>query len=622
LHLLFILYFSLIKIIGISAFYHDSAAALVVDGEIISAVQEERFSRIKHDSNFPNRSINFLLKNSNINIHEIDYVCFYEKPFLKFERILESYISSIPYGFASFKKSIPLWLGQKIYQKKKIADELSLNNKKFEQDKIFFSEHHLSHAASAFYPSPFPSASILTIDGVGEHATTTIGIGNDKSIKILEEINFPHSLGLLYSSFTYYLGFKINSGEYKVMGLAPYGKPTFVNTILDNLLDLKEDGSFRLNVNYFNFITGLTMINKKFEDLFKQKRRMPEREKINQFHMDIARSIQDVIELIILKMSKYILKKYDQQNLCIAGGVGLNCVANSKVLKSNLFKNLWIQPASGDAGGAIGAALYFWHNELNNDRNTNNEDKMKGSYLGPQYTNNEIKNILDSLGANYEFISEDDKLINITANKLKDGYVIGWFQGKMEFGPRSLGSRSILADPRNEAMQKKLNLKIKYRESFRPFAPAILKENLREWFDINIDSPYMLLVSNILNKHRIKITEKENKLFGIEKLKIKRSKVPAITHVDYSARIQTVDSKYNEKFYLLIKKFKQITNVPILVNTSFNIRGEPIVCSPIDAFKCFMGTEMDFLIIGNYILNKSNQKHIKINKYNNEYELD
>ena len=607
-------------ILGISAFYHDSAAALIKDGVVISAIQEERLSRIKHDQKFPTNAINKILEINNISLDEISYVCFYDKPFLKFERLLETYISYAPKGFNSFRKAMPLWMKEKLFQKEMIKKELKAINSNFNLE-IFFCEHHLSHAASAFFPSPFDDAIILTADGVGEWASTTISIGKKNDIKIVEEIHYPHSIGLIYSAFTGYLGFKVNSGEYKVMGLAPYGKPKYKDIILNNLVDLKEDGSFKLNQKYFNYSTGLTMVNKKFEDLFGKKTRISEIEEIDQFHMDIAASIQEVTELIMLNIVKYISKKYLVDNLCLAGGVALNCVANSKILNSKLFKNIWIQPAAGDAGGAIGSALSIWYQELNNERKENKSDLMKGSYLGPAYSDAEIEDSLAELGANFSKL-DYEKLIDKTADLISKGNTIGWFQGKMEFGPRALGNRSILADPRSEKMQKNLNLKIKFRESFRPFAPAILDEEKSNWFEMDTVSPYMLFVSNLKNEKRINISKKDLDSEGFDLLKINRTVVPAITHVDYSARVQTVHKETNSKFHDLIKSFQFITDCPMLVNTSFNIRGEPIVCSPVDAYRCFMGTDLDYLIIENYILSKDEQESSGSFSYKETFNLD
>jgi len=606
-------------IIGFSAFYHDSAAALIHNGEIVAAVQEERFSRIKHDAKFPKNSILYLLSECDKYGYEVDAIIFYEKPFLKFERLLETYVANAPYGFTSFKKAMPVWLREKLFQKNLIIKEIKNIIKNFDESNLYFSEHHLSHAASAFYPSPYEEAIILTLDGVGEWATTTISIGKKNNIEIIKEINFPHSIGLLYSAFTYYLGFKVNSGEYKVMGLAPYGKPRYKDIILSKLIDLKDDGSFRLNMKYFNYATGLTMINSKFEKIFGIARRNSE-SKLTQFHMDIACSIQEAIEEIIIKITNDISIKYNIKNLCLAGGVALNCVANSKIIKEKFFNNVWIQPAAGDAGGALGAALLLWYKELNSIRSNNKIDKMKGSFLGPEYDNDYIQKELNEVGAKYQKVDDDD-LIILTTEALVNNNAIGWFQGRMEFGPRALGCRSIIANPKSENMQKTLNLKIKYRESFRPFAPSILREDLNEWFEFDIDSPYMLFVSQIKESLKIKNLSDEN-LFGIDKLNFKRSVIPAVTHVDFSARIQTVHIETNPLYHKLISNFKKRTGCPILVNTSFNVRGEPIVCTPTDAFNCFMGTELDILIIGNFILKKNIQDKTLIMNYKNKYELD
>ncbi len=611
------------SVLGISAFYHDSAAVTVVDGKIIAAAQEERFSRKKHDSRYPFNAVNYVLEASNLKLNEIDYIVFFEKPFLKFERLLETYVAFAPKGFKSFCMSMPIWLRKKLFQKKFLFEKLKQHDDNFDDiNKIYFSEHHYSHAASAFYPSPFKDAVILILDGVGEWATTTIATGNGNEIKILKEIHFPHSIGLLYSAFTYFTGFKVNSGEYKVMGLAPYGQPKYKDIIMKELVDLKEDGSFRLNMKYFNYATGLTMINNKFEDLFGQKARNPQKDLLTQFHMDIASSIQSVTEEIILKLTMSLSKEYKSRNLCLAGGVALNCVANGKILKNNIFENIWIQPAAGDAGGSLGAALAFWYKELGNKRNpSSSDDEMRGSYLGPSFYDNQVENTLKSLDAKYTKQNEEN-LISLIANELKNGKIIGWFQGRMEFGPRALGARSIIADPRSDKMQKKLNLKVKFRESFRPFAPSVLREDLNDWFELNSDSPYMLLVSNVKKNIQIPMTEKDQKLFGINKLNIKRSSIPAVTHVDYSARIQTVHEKTNPKYYKLIKKFKEITNCPILVNTSFNVRGEPMVCTIEDAFRCFMGTNLDILVCESFILNKEEQNPDLLKGYKHEFERD
>ena len=594
------------KIIGISAFYHDSAASLIEDGVIIAAAQEERFSRKKHDDRFPKNAIKFLLENSNCSLNEIDKIIFYEKPFLKFERLLETYIAFSPKGFKQFSKAIPIWLKEKLFQKKQIINHLKeIDNNFCHDNKILFSEHHFSHAASAFYPSPFNNAIILTADGVGEWATTTVAIGNGNKIEMKKEIEFPHSLGLLYSAFTYYTGFKVNGGEYKLMGLAPYGEPKFVNTILENLIDVKEDGSFRLNQDYFDYATGLTMTNKKFNNLFGCLPRNPNKEDISQFHMDIGASVQKVTEDILLKIARNLHTKYKIENLCLAGGVALNCVANGKILKENIFKNIWIQPAAGDAGGSLGAALGYWHNELKMERLNKNSDTMKCSYLGPEYSNEKIKDILIDIGANFEFF-ENDKLLDFTSDRLAEGKAVGWFQNKMEFGPRALGGRSILGDARSPEMQKKLNLKVKFRESFRPFAPAVLFEDVNEWFDLDVESPYMLLVGKVKEDKLVEQTSDQKLAKGLEKLNIARSKIPAVTHVDNSARIQTVTAE-NGIYYDLIKSFKKKTGCPIIVNTSFNVRGEPPVNTPIDAYRCFMATDLDILVLGNCIMEKQNQ---------------
>ena len=610
------------KILGISAFYHDSAATLIINGEIIAAAQEERFTRIKHDPSYPFNAVNFVLKFSKLNLSEVDQVIFFEKPFLKFERLLETYVAFAPRGFKSFCKAMPIWLRDKLFQKKMLLNELKKNDSNFNnEDKIFFSDHHLSHAASAFFPSPFDEAIVLTADGVGEWATTTVAIGKGNKLDIKKEIHFPHSLGLLYSAFTYYTGFKVNSGEYKLMGLAPYGKPVYENRILNNLIDIKDDGTFWLDQEFFNYATGLTMTNKKFHDLFGSKPRDSKKEKLTQFHMDIAASIQKVTEDIMIKLAKSLRKEFNISNLCLAGGVALNCVANGKILKEKIFDNIWVQPAAGDAGGSLGAALALWHIEQNKPRIVNPNDDMKGSYLGPEFTQREIENELNKIGAKFDVLGEPE-LIEKTASSLSLGEAIGWFQGRMEFGPRALGARSILGDPRSSEMQKTLNLKVKYRESFRPFAPSVLAEDVSDWFDISIDSPYMLMVANIKDEKVIKMSQDEEKLFGIDKLNIKKSEVPAITHVDYTARIQTVHKKTNEKYFKLIQKFKEITNCPIIVNTSFNVRGEPIVNTPLDAFNCFMGTELDKLIIGNCYLDKNDQNPLLKKDYANEFELD
>ena len=609
------------SILGISAFYHDSAATLIKDGKIIAAAQEERFSRKKHDPRYPRNAINFVLKYSKMKLSEIDQIVFFEKPFLKFERLLETYVAFAPKGFTSFTKAMPLWIKEKLFQKNFLFNKLKEHDENFKSDKnIFFSDHHLSHAASAFFPSPFEEAVVLTADGVGEWATTTVAVGKKNYLEIKKEIHFPHSLGLLYSAFTYYTGFKVNSGEYKLMGLAPYGNPTYEHKVRE-LVDIKDDGTFRLNQKYFNYATGLTMTNEKFHNLFGQKPRGAKNEKITQFHMDIASSIQKVTEEIMIKLTRSIRKEYNIKNLCLAGGVALNCVANGKILKEKIFENIWIQPAAGDAGGSLGAALAFWHIEQKKERIVNLNDNMKGSYLGTEFDQGEIEKELKSVGANFEKLRYED-LINKAAEFLSHEKAIGWFQGRMEFGPRALGARSILGDPRSDKMQKNLNLKVKYRESFRPFAPSILREDLSNWFNIDVDSPYMLLVADVSSNKKIEMNEQQQKLFGIDKLNIKRSEIPAVTHVDYSARIQTVTKETNKPFYDLISKFKEKTGCPVLVNTSFNVRGEPIVNSPTDAFNCFMGTELDYLVIGNCILDKSKQNTKFKKDYIKEFELD
>ena len=609
------------SILGISAFYHDSAACILKDGEIIAAAQEERFSRKKHDHRYPHHAVEFVLNYSNMKLSEIDQIVFFEKPFLKFERLLETYVAFAPKGFISFAKAMPLWIKEKLFQKNLLFNKLKEHDEKYISDKnIFFSDHHLSHAASAFFPSPFEEAVILTADGVGEWATTTVAVGKKNDLEIKKEIHFPHSLGLLYSAFTYYTGFKVNSGEYKLMGLAPYGEPIYEDQI-KMLIDIKDDGTFRLNQKYFNYATGLTMTNEKFSNLFGQKPRDPNNEKITQFHMDIAASIQKITEEIMIKLAKAIRKEYNIKNLCLAGGVALNCVANGKILKEKIFDNIWIQPAAGDAGGSLGAALALWHIEQKNERIINLNDNMKGSYLGTEFNQEQIEKELLSLGANFKKLNYEE-LINKTAEFLSDEKAVGWFQGRMEFGPRALGSRSILGDPRSDKMQKNLNLKVKYRESFRPFAPSILREDISEWFNMNIDSPYMLLVAEVNFAKQIKMTDDQKKLFGIDKLNIKRSEIPAVTHVDYSARIQTVTKETNKPYYDLIAKFKEKTGCPVVVNTSFNVRGEPIVNSPTDAFNCFMGTELDYLVIGNCILDKNKQDPSLKKDYSKKFEID
>ena len=609
------------SILGISAFYHDSAACIIQDGEIIAAAQEERFTRKKHDPNYPKNAINFVLNYSNLKLSEVDQIVFFEKPFLKFERLLETYVAFAPKGFVSFSKAMPLWIKEKLFQKNLLFNKLKEHDENFKSDEnIYFSDHHLSHAASAFFPSPFEEAVVLTADGVGEWATTTVAVGKGNDLEVKKEIQFPHSLGLLYSAFTYFTGFKVNSGEYKLMGLAPYGSPIYQEKI-KKLIDIKNDGTFRLNQKYFNYATGLTMTNDKFHKLFGQEPRDPKIDQITQFHMDIASSIQNVTEEIMIKLAKGIRDEYGIKNLCLAGGVALNCVANGKILKEKIFDNVWIQPAAGDAGGSLGAALALWYIEQGNTRKINKNDSMKGSYLGCEFNQQQIEKELDSLGANFQTF-DYESLIEKTAEYLANEKAIGWFQGRMEFGPRALGGRSILGDPRSDKMQKNLNLKVKYRESFRPFAPSILREDLSKWFDLDVDSPYMLLVSDVNAEKKIEMTKQQKQLFGIDKLNIKRSEIPAVTHVDYSARIQTVTKNTNKSYFDLITKFKEKTGCPVIVNTSFNVRGEPIVNTPTDAFNCFMGTELDYLVIGNCILNKNDQDPSLKKDYTKEFELD
>ena len=611
------------RILGISAYYHDSAACLVVDGEIIAAAQEERFSRKKHDQNFPVEAIDYCLKEANCSLRDIDYVVFYDKPFLKFERLLETYLAYAPKGYFSFIKALPVWLKDKLFQKSTIINEL----KKLERadigwdDRLLFSEHHLSHAASAFFPSPFEEAAVLTMDGVGEWTTTSVAIGKGNKLEVHREIHFPHSLGLLYSAITYYTGFKVNSGEYKVMGLAPYGEPRYAQLIKDHLIDIKDDGSFAMNMDYFNYCTGRTMTNRRFDKLFGGPPR-PTESALTQREMDLAASVQLVTEEVVIKLAKGIANTTGQKNLCLAGGVALNCVANGKLLREKVFENIWIQPAAGDAGGAIGAALGAYHIMLGGERNIlHGIDGMKGSYLGPDYEQAEIERQLTDAGAVFTTLSEED-LIDVTASALAEGKAVGWHQGRMEFGPRALGGRSILADPRSPTVQKLLNLKVKYRESFRPFAPSVLREDVSDWFEMNSDSPYMMLVAEVKKSKQLAMSEEQQKLFGIDKLNVPRSTLPAVTHVDYSARIQTVHKETNPKYYALIKRFKDLTGCPVLVNTSFNVRGEPIVSSPEDAFRCFMGTGIELLVVGNAILEKSAQNKLLIADYKDAYELD
>ena len=610
-------------ILGISAFYHDSAACLLKDGEIIAAAQEERFTRKKHDAGFPTHAIQYCLKETGIAANEIDNVVFYEKPFVKFERLLETYLAFAPKGFTSFAKAMPVWIKDKLFQKSALIKELksTLDESVDWSERLLFSEHHLSHAASAYYPSPFESAAVLTLDGVGEWTTTSLAIGKGSDLQVVKEIHFPHSLGLLYSAFTYYTGFKVNSGEYKVMGLAPYGEPRYADLIREKLITVADDGSFQLDMSYFDYATRLTMTNKKFDALFGGPPRTSETE-LTQREMDLAASVQKVTEDIVLELARGIGKKTGERNLCLAGGVALNCVANGVLLREKIFDNIWIQPAAGDAGGALGAALSTWYLHHNKERVVSTErDAMKGAYLGPEFSDAEIETELRDCGANFKKLSEAE-MIEEVASGLADEKAVGWMQGRMEFGPRALGGRSIIGDPRSPVMQKQLNLKVKYRESFRPFAPSVLREDVGEWFEHEADSPYMLLVADVQSDKRRAMTEEEDALFGIDKLKVPRSSVPAITHVDYSARIQTVHADTNPTYHAVISKFKEKTGCPLVVNTSFNVRGEPIICTPTDAFKCFMGTEMDVLAVGNYVLYKEQQDEELKENYEERYESD
>ena len=602
-------------ILGISAFYHDSAAALVRDGEIIAAAQEERFTRRKHDPGFPRHAIEYCLSQGGVELDDVEHVVFYDKPFLKFERLLETYLATAPRGLKSFQAALPVWLREKLFQKNLLRRELG------GRARLLFTEHHLSHAASAFYPSPFKEALVLTMDGVGEWATTSVAIGRGKKLEVVKEIHFPHSLGLLYSAFTYYTGFKVNSGEYKLMGLAPYGRPVYAQTILDNLIDLKADGSFRLNLDYFNYVSGLTMTNTRFNGLFGGPVRGAE-DLLVQRHMDLAASMQQVLEEVVLRMTRSLADEYGLRNLCLAGGVALNCVANGKILRDGRFERIWVQPASGDAGGALGAALAGYHLYRGGRREAPlSGDAMKGAYLGPEYSQYEIQQRLDDVGAHYHVMSEG-ALLREATEALADEKAVGWFQGRMEFGPRALGARSILADPRSPRMQSTLNLKVKYRESFRPFAPSVLQEDVADWFDLDADSPYMLLVADVARDRRRAMSAEEEALFGIEKLNVPRSSIPAVTHVDYSARVQTVHYETNPRYHRLIECFKQRTGCPVLVNTSFNVRGEPIVCTPEDAFRCFMGTEIEVLAIGNCFLLKGDQQPGLRQSYEHAFALD
>lgn len=608
-------------ILGLSALYHDSAAALLRNGEIVAAAQEERFTRRKHDPRFPQNAIDYVLSEAGVTLAEVDHVVFYDKPLLKFERLLETYISTAPRGFSSFRLAMPVWLREKLFLKDFLLKECRKMHKGFKPDQLQFSEHHFSHAASAFYPSPFDEAVVLTLDGVGEWATSSVAIGRGNRLTIEKELHFPHSLGLLYSAFTYYTGFKVNSGEYKVMGLAPYGVPKYHDTILQTLVDLKEDGSFRLDQDYFNYATGLTMTNDRFAALFGEPVRKPETEQLTQFHMDIAASVQTVTEEVVLRQTRCLAAEYGIPNLCLAGGVALNCVANGKVQRDGAFENIWIQPASGDAGGALGAAQAMWHHELDQPRKAHTRDAMKGAYLGPAFPDDAIAGALDACGAVYEVV-DYDTMIATAADCLAQEGALGWFQGRMEFGPRALGGRSILGDPRSDRTQKLLNLKVKYRESFRPFAPSVLAEHVADWFLHEGDSPYMLLVADVAPDKRVAMTEAEQALFGIDKLNVRRSEVPAITHVDYSARLQTVHADTNKPYHDVISAFHARTGCPMVVNTSFNVRGEPIVCTPEDAFHCFMGTDLDMLVIGNCVLRKPDQPPELVTDYKNRYELD
>src|SRR5881394_500910 len=610
------------KILGISAYYHDAAAALLVDGQVAAAAQEERFTRKKHDSSFPHNAIASCLQATGTRPSEIDYVAFYDKPFLKFERLLETYLAFAPKGFASFRTALPVWVKDKLFQRSTLLQELKALQSGIDWEKrLIFSEHHLSHAASAFYPSPFESAAVLTMDGVGEWTTTSVAQGKGRELKVYKEIHFPHSLGLLYSAFTYYTGFKVNSGEYKVMGLAPYGEPRFADKIKSHLIDIKDDGSFRLNLEYFDYCTGLRMTNAKFDQLFGGAARKPE-DRLTQREMDLAASVQAVTEEVVIKLARGVAKETGAKNLCLAGGVALNCVANGKLLRDGCFEKIWLQPAAGDAGGALGAAMVAYYLHGKKARHVNGAmDGMRGGYLGPQFTTNEIQRRLKAAGAVFDVL-DDQAIVRECAKALAEGKALGWFQGRMEFGPRALGARSILGDARSPSMQKQLNLKVKYRESFRPFAPAVLAEDAPKYFGIDRESPYMLLVADVKDEHRIAMTEEEQKLFGIEKLNVPRSSIPAVTHVDYSARVQTVHKETNPRFYDLIAQFKGRTGCPVIVNTSFNVRGEPIVGSPEDAFRCFMGTEIETLAVGNCFLRKDAQNPALKQNYEHKFELD
>jgi carbamoyltransferase len=612
-----------VRILGISAFYHDSAAALLTDGHIVAAAQEERFTRKKQDARFPKSAIAYCLEEGQCTISDIDYVVFYEKPFLKFERLLETYVGFAPRGYQSFAMAIPLWLREKLFQKDIIRRELQAFAPDFDwQSKLLFTEHHMSHAASAFYASPFEEAAVLTLDGVGEWCTTSSAVGRGNNLSIVSELHFPHSLGLLYSAFTYYTGFKVNSGEYKLMGLAPYGQPKYVDLILDNLIDLKDDGTFRLDLDYFNYCTGLTMTSPKFAELFGAKVRDSKSELLTPFHMDVAASIQKVTEEVMLRLARSLRREHGLDNLCLAGGVALNCVANGKILRDGAFSNIWVQPAAGDAGGAVGAALAAWHQFLGKDRNADGKhDLMQGALLGPAFAQGDIERRLKDAGAHFSTVADDD-VIERTATSLAGGEAVGWMQGRMEFGPRALGARSVLGDPRSPTMQKTLNLRVKYRESFRPFAPAVLREDVSDWFELGTDSPYMLLVADVKKQRRRRMSNEEEQLFGIDKLNVARSDIPAVTHVDYSARVQTVHADTNPRFHALISCFKEKTGCGVLVNTSFNVRSEPIVCTPEDAFRCFMGNEIELLVVGNCMLRKAEQNPALKIDYKDEFEPD
>ena len=610
------------RILGLSAFYHDSAAALLDDGRIAAAAQEERFTRKKHDSGFPRHAVEYCLSEAGITLDQVDHIAFYDKPFLKFERLLETYLAFAPKGFTSFRMAMPVWLKEKLFQKRLLTEKLKeLGGERDLEPRLLFAEHHQSHAASAFFPSPFEEAAVLTIDGVGEWATTSVGVGRGHELTMLKELHFPHSLGLLYSALTYYTGFKVNSGEYKVMGLAPYGQPKYAQLIFDHLIDLKADGSFRLNQEYFDYCTGLTMTNARFDGLFGGPARKPE-DRVTQRDMDLAASIQVVTEEVMLRLTRALAIETGQKNLCLAGGVALNCVANGKILRDGRFERIWIQPAAGDAGGSLGAALAAHHLFKGQPRRLDGAlDGMSGAYLGPAFAQGEIERRLQAAGAVFEVVGED-KMIAGTADALVDGRAVGWFQGRMEFGPRALGARSILGDARSPTMQKLLNLKVKYRESFRPFAPSVLREQVADWFDLDDDSPYMLLVADVIAGRRRLMNEDEEALFGIDKLNVPRSQIPAVTHVDYSARIQTVHADTNPRYHRLLSAFNERTGCPVLVNTSFNVRGEPIVCTPEDAFHCFMGTEIEMLVAGNCVLAKERQNPALKRDYKDAFELD